>query len=336
MKRRTAILLVNLGSPDSPAPADVRVYLTEFLNDPRVIDIPWLWRKLLVNAIIIPFRYRKSAKAYEKLWTPDGSPLVHYGRKTRDLLQERFNPEETKVFLAMRYRNPSMQDALREIGEWGPEEVVVLPLFPQYASASSGSVIQRFFDLTRKSQGFPHIRIISQFHDHPGYIRAIAKQARSFDFGEYDHILFSYHGLPERQLDALYMDRKCANHNCETEINTENAFCYKATCYDTTRRVVSELGISADQYTVCFQSRLGKGWVTPFTDDVIKARAAAGDKKLLVFSLSFVADCLETTIEIGEEYQELFEEMGGEKVQLVPAVNDDPLWIDALYDLVIS
>jgi protoporphyrin/coproporphyrin ferrochelatase len=333
MNSNTAVLLVNLGSPDSPRPGDVYRYLTEFLNDPRVIDLPWLGRKLLVNGIIVPFRHRKSAKVYEKLWTPEGSPLITWGRKVQALLQGRLGPE-AKVYLAMRYQNPSMTSVLEEIREANHDHVIVLPLFPQYAGASTGSVIDRLFEIIRPWHAFPELSIINQFYDDAGYMNALVATARDINHSDYDHILFSYHGLPERQVDKLYKDRKCRNHSCENEINEENRFCYKAHCYATTRMLAERLGIAPDRYTVCFQSRLGKGWIEPFSDDVIADRAVKGDKKLLVFSPAFVADCLETTIEIGEEYDEMFKHAGGDSVTLVPSLNDRPEWIDALETMV--
>lgn len=335
--KKSAVLLVNLGSPDSPRPRDVYKYLTEFLNDPRVIDISWIGRKILVNGIIVPFRHRKSARVYEKLWTEEGSPLIAHGRKVQKLLQERFSTEknrEVRIFLGMRYRNPSMEFALSEIREWNPDEIILLPLFPQYASASTGSVIDKFFRMSRDFWVFPEIKVIPQFYDNPNYIQGFVDNARALQPERYDHILFSFHGLPERQVDKVYTDRKCSNHSCEHEINDENKFCYKATCYSTSRAIAKGLGLKENQYTVCFQSRLGRGWIEPFSDNVIIDMASKGMKKLLVFSPAFVADCLETTIEIGEEYQELFEHHGGEKVQLVPSLNESPVWIQGLEDLI--
>jgi protoporphyrin/coproporphyrin ferrochelatase len=333
MKKKTAILLVNLGSPDRPTPGAVYRYLTEFLNDPRVIDLPWLGRKLLVNAIIVPFRHRKSAKVYQKLWTENGSPLIHSGKLVRDLLQQRFT-EEQRVFLAMRYQNPSMDVVLEEIRKWGPDEIILIPLFPQYASASGGSVIEKAMKIMSRWWVIPDVKIVSQFYDHPDYIRGFIENGRQFNLEDYDHVLFSYHGLPERQVDKVYEDRACRNHSCEHEMNDENRFCYKATCYATTRLIAGGLGIDESRYTVAFQSRLGKGWIEPFSDVVIESLAKKGARKLLVFSPAFVADCLETTIEIGEEYQELFEESGGEKVQLVPSLNESETWINCLESLV--
>lgn len=334
MKKKTAVLLVNLGSPDSPSPKDVYRYLTEFLNDPRVIDVNAIGRAILVNGIIVPFRHRKSAKVYKELWTENGSPLIHYGREVQRMLQERFEKEETRIFLAMRYQNPSLESVLGTIEEWEPHEVIVIPLFPQYASATNGSVAEKVMKIMSKWWVIPSVRILAQFYDHPLFIKGFVERGQSFDWKEYDHILFSYHGLPERQLDKIYKDRKCRNHSCEHEINDENKLCYKATCYATTRAIAAGIGIPEEKYTVCFQSRLGKGWIEPFSDEVIEELAKKGAKRLLVFSPAFVADCLETIIEIGEEYQELFEEHGGEKVQLVPSLNDSLTWIDCLEDLV--
>ncbi len=336
MKKKKAILLVNLGSPDSPAPRDVRRYLTEFLNDARVIDLPWLGRKVLVNGVIVPLRHRKSAAIYKKLWTENGSPLIYHGRQVQQLLQQRFadsESETTKVFLAMRYQNPSIESALTEIMKWNPDKLTIVPLFPQYASASTGSVIDKCMRILRDLWTFPDVHFISQFYDHPLFIKAFIERGKAFQLGEYDHVLFSYHGLPERHVNKVYEDLMCKNHSCEEEINDENKLCYKATCYATTRMIAAGLGLQKEGYTVCFQSRLGKGWIEPFSDNVIKDLAKKGMKKLLVFSPAFVADCLETTIEIGDEYQELFEKYGGEKIQLVPSLNDSATWVDALYDI---
>ncbi len=336
IQRKTAVLLINLGSPDSPEPSDVASYLTEFLNDPRVIDINWLGRKILVNGIIVPFRHRKSSKVYKELWTAEGSPLIYYGRQTQLKLQHRFqnDSQETRIFLAMRYKNPSIEAAVSSIVKWNPDKLIVLPMFPHYASASTGSVIDKCMRIMRDLWVFPEIQFVNQFWDHPLYLQAFANRAKQFDIKAYDHVIFSYHGLPERQVDKVYEDRACRNHSCEHEINDENKLCYKAACYATSREIAQRCGIDPANYTVSFQSRLGKGWIEPFSDIVIEDLAKKGAKKLLVFSPAFVADCLETTIEIGEEYQEIFEEHGGEKVQLVPSLNDGDDWIDLLEDIV--
>lgn len=330
---KTTVLLVNLGTPDSPSVSDVRSYLSQFLNDPRVIDIPWLLRKILVNLIIVPFRAPKSAKIYKELWTEQGSPIIFHGESVKHLLQENLG-DDYVVELAMRYKNPSVPSVLEKIRRTNPGKIIILPLFPHYASASTGSALQEVMDVIRKWWVIPELSFISQYWDHEGYIKAFIARGKQYNWQDYDHVLFSYHGLPERQVDKVYDEGLCNEKHCETEITEENKYCYKATCFATTRLITTALGIPEDRYTVCFQSRLDKNWLEPFSDKVVEEQAKKGAKKLLVFSPAFVADCLETTIEIGEEYQEIFEEHGGEKVQLVESLNDHPLWIEALSDLV--
>jgi ferrochelatase len=330
---KTTVLLINLGTPDSPSTRDVRSYLKQFLNDPRVVDLPWLARKILVNLIIVPFRAPKSAKIYQKLWTPEGSPILLHGQRVKKLLQEKLGEDYT-VELAMRYKQPSIPDILERIRKSNPQRIVVLPLFPQYAAASTGTALEAVMDIVKTWWVIPEIRFISQYWDHPLFVKALLERGKQYDWRDYDHVLFSYHGLPERQVDKVYDSGVCSDRDCEHEITDENAFCYKAACYGTTRLLAGGLGIPEDKYTVCFQSRLDKRWLEPFADKVVLEQARQGAKKLLVFSPSFVADCLETTIEIEDEYQELFVENGGEKVQLVESLNDHPAWIEALEALV--
>ena len=334
--KKTGILLLQLGTPDSPSTSDVRRYLSEFLNDPRVIDLPWLSRKLLVNGIIVPFRAPKSAKIYKKLWEHGNgvSPLLTYTESVRKLLKERFPEDTVTVEMAMRYQNPSMESVLDRMHKANYDQVIIIPLFPQYASASTGSAVEKAMDIIRKWWVVPEIKIVAQFYDHPAYIDSIVERASAFDLGSYDHILFSYHGLPERHVDKVYNDGLCTDHPCETEITADNTFCYKATSYATTRLIAARLGLQESDYTVCFQSRLNEKWLKPFSDKVVEEQGKKGAKRLLAFSPAFVADCLETIIEIGDEYQEIFEKEGGEKVQLVPSSNDHPRFIDCLEDLV--
>jgi ferrochelatase len=334
---KTGVLLIQLGTPDSPSTSDVRTYLTEFLNDRRVIDIPWLARKILVNGIIVPFRAPKSAKIYKELWEhgKGKSPLLTHTQTVQKLVQERFNATEVTIEMAMRYQNPSMDSVLERMRKVNYDQLIILPLFPQYASASSGSAIEKAMSIISKWWVIPEVKIISQFWDKDGYIDSIVDRAKSFDWKEYDHVLFSYHGLPERQVDKVYDGSDlCSDQPCESEMNDANKFCYKATSYATTRLIAEKLQIPEDKYTVCFQSRLDKKWLTPFSDKIVEEWGKKGAKKLLVFSPAFVADCLETIIEIGGEYQEIFEENGGEKVQLVPSSNDHPRFIDCLVSLI--
>jgi ferrochelatase len=335
--KKTGVLLIQLGTPDSPSVKDVRSYLSEFLNDPRVIDLPYLLRKILVNGVIVPFRAPKSAKIYKELWQLGNgeSPLLTHTLALQALLQKNFEGEEVTIEIAMRYKNPSLDHVLEKMRKANYDRIVILPLFPQYASASTGSAIEKAMNIIRKWWVIPEIKIISQFYDNPGYIDSIVEQTKQFDISSYDHILFSYHGLPERQVDKVYEDTDlCADQPCETELNAYNKFCYKATCYATTRLIAEKMGLQEKDYTVCFQSRLDKKWLTPFSDKVVEEWGQKGAKKLLVFSPAFVADCLETLIEIGEEYQEIFEEYGGEKVQLVPSSNTHPAFVAGMTTLI--
>lgn len=339
MKKKTGVLLVQLGTPDSPKTSDVRRYLSEFLNDPRVIDLPWLGRKLLVNGIIVPFRAPKSAKVYKELWDygQGVSPLITHTSNLASKLQLRFTDDNLTVHTAMRYQNPSMYDVLEGMRKENYDRIIVLPLFPQYASATTGSAIDLAMKIISKWWVIPEVIALGQFYDNEGYIDSIIERASAFNLSDYDHYIFSYHGLPDRQVDKVYEGSDlCSDQPCETEVNDKNKFCYKATCYATTRLIASKLGINEQDYTVCFQSRLDKKWLTPFADKVVEERVKKGDKKLLAFSPAFVADCLETVIEIGEEYQEIVEEHGGEKIQLVPSSNDHPRFIDGLEELIRS
>ena len=330
--------MIQLGTPDSPRTSDVRRYLSEFLNDPRVIDLPFLARKLLVNGVIVPFRAPKSAKIYQELWDmSDGvSPLITHTENITELLQKKMDEQFTVEF-AMRYQNPSMDMVLEKIRKVNYDKIIIIPLFPQYASASSGSAIEKAMNIIRKWWVIPELKIVSQFWDSEGYINSIVERSKAFDLTSYNHVLFSYHGLPERHVDKVYEGTDlCTDQPCETELNEKNKLCYKATCFATTRLIAKKLNLKESDYTVCFQSRLTKKWLTPFSDQVVEEWAKKGAKKLLVFSPAFVADCLETLVEIGSEYQEIFEEYGGKTVDLVPSSNDHPEFVSCLNELVLN
>ncbi|MEN7548335.1 ferrochelatase [Rapidithrix thailandica] len=336
MKHKTGVLLVNLGTPDSPSVKNVRSYLSQFLNDPRVIDIPWLMRKLLVNLIIVPFRAPKSAKIYQELWTDKGSPLLHYTRLASEHLQQELG-DDFHVEYAMRYKNPSIESVLERMRKMNFAHLIIVPLFPQYASSTTGSALQNVMEVIRKWWVIPEISFVSQYYDHPQFVQALLERGKQYPHKEYDHVMFSFHGLPVRQVDKVYDDGLCEDHNCEAEVTDDNKFCYKAVCYETARQIARGLEIPEEKYTVAFQSRLGNDpWLEPFADKVVKEQAEKGCKKLLVFSPAFTADCLETIIEIGEEYQEIFQEHGGEHLQLVESLNDHPLWIQTLKELVLQ
>ena len=335
VKGKTGVLLINLGTPDSPSVKDVRSYLFQFLNDPRVIDIPKILRMILVNLIIVPFRAPKSAKIYKELWTENGSPLLYYGEKVEKMLDESLG-EDYDVHLAMRYKNPNILDVLAKMKVKNYKKIVLLPMFPQYASASTGSALEMAMKEISTWWTIPEVKVISQYYDNEKFLNAVVDRASKYDPKEYDHVLFSYHGLPERHVDKVYEEGLCSDRDCEHEITEENQYCYKATCFATTRLIAERIGLKESDYTVCFQSRLDKKWLEPFSDMVVEQKAKEGAKKLLVFSPAFTADCLETIIEIGDEYQEIFEEHGGEKVQLVESLNDHPMWVECLKELVLN
>lgn len=333
----TGVLLVNLGTPDSPSVPDVRKYLREFLMDARVIDIPFLQRYMLVNFIIAPFRAPKSAKVYKEVWTEKGSPLKFYSEELVALVQKAMGPEYL-VSLGMRYQNPSIESGLEQLKAKGLERIIVVPLFPQYASATTGSVQEKVMQLVSQWQLIPEMIYVNSFFDHPLFVQAFAELGKKYmSQHSYDHYLFTYHGLPERQIIKSDCTGTCLQGTCCATLHALNRNCYRAQCFATTRLLVDALGIKPEDYTVSFQSRLGKDpWIRPYTDEVIVDLVKKGKKSVLAFSPSFVADCLETTIEVGEEYKEVFEEKGGEHWQLVESLNVSPLWVDTLTAIIRS
>ena len=339
MNNKTGILLVNLGTPDSPSVKDVRKYLKEFLNDDRVIDLPWLKRKLLVNLIIVPLRAPKSAKEYVKLFKlfEGESPLLKYGLILKEKLQVK-TPKNYTVELAMRYGNPSMDSVLEKMRKENYDKIIVFPMYPHYAASSMGTVIEKTNKIINKWWNIPELVTLGQFYNNPDYIKAFANRAEKHTIANYDHVLFSYHGLPERHINKSHLKgQSCVNCNCPKEYQPEEPLCYKNTCYETTRLIAKEIGLTEDQYSMSFQSRLGKDpWIQPYTDDVIANLGKKGNKKILVLSPAFVSDCLETCIEISEEYLEVFEHNGGKKLQLVESLNDGEDWVDIVRNLVIK
>lgn len=334
-QEKTGVLIVNQGTPDSPETADVRKYLREFLMDERVIDIPYPLRWLLVNGIIATFRAPKSAKEYKKLWEERGSPLKFHLSDVRDLLQNTLGDEYVVAF-GMRYQSPSLETALNELKAANVKRIIVIPLFPQYASATTGSVNQKVGEIVNKWQIIPSITHINQFMDHPKFIEAFAAKGRAMmETKEYDHIVFSYHGVPERHIKKGSVGDQCKLGNCCNALHDKNRYCYRAQCFHTTRLLAEALDLKEGEYTTAFQSRLGKDpWVQPYTDVVLKDLPGEGKKKVLAYSPAFIADCLETTLEVGEEFKEEFEEAGGEVWDLVPSLNTSELWIDCLKEIV--
>jgi len=341
---KKGVLLVNLGSPDSPAVKDVRKYLTQFLNDPLVIDIGPVARFLLVNLIIVPFRASKSAKLYEQIWTKDGSPLITHSLKQKDLLQKSLG-DEYVVEAGMRYQNPSIEYAFKKLVNQNVESIVAIPLYPHWASSSTGSSIAEIKRVAKKN-AFTNLKIIEKFYDNGDYLNALVDVAKKYFVpslsgtnGEpanaYDFYVFSYHGLPERQITKIYPDHCKINDTCCAAISEKNKHCYRAACYYTTREIVKRLSIPEGKYISSFQSRLDDKWLKPYSDKIIEQLAKEGKKKVLVFSPAFVSDCLETIYEIGTEYEHIFKQHGGEKLQLVESLNENPTWIEALKKMIV-
>jgi ferrochelatase len=335
---KEAVLLINLGTPASPSPGKVAKYLTQFLNDRRVIDIHPIARFLLVNLIIVPFRSFSSSKLYRKVWTPKGSPLLTNSMALKEKLRLKLG-DRYIVEMAMRYQQPSIKKTLETIRRQRPSKIHVLPLYPQYASSSTGSTIEEVINQLKEWEVTPSINIISKFYEHPAYIEALLTEGRKYRVEDYDYILFSYHGLPERQIlkaSAHYGGDTCRLGSCCDTITRNNQYCYRANCYETTRQLVQGLRIAEGKYTTAFQSRLDNKWLKPFSDKVVQELAANGVKKLLVFSPAFVADCLETIYEIGTEYEDLFQKQGGEKITLVESLNANDSWVDAIGKIILE
>ncbi len=334
---KKGVLVINLGTPDAPTRSAVYRYLKQFLLDRRVIDYSWLPRNLLVRGIIAPFRSGSSAKLYQKLWTEEGSPLKFYGEKLAAGVQELLG-DTYEVELAMRYQNPSIESAIDKLLSKRVSEIIVLPLFPQYASATTGSIHEEVMRVMSKKENIPTIKMINSYYNNEKMIDVFVENARKYNIEEYDHFLFSFHGLPQRQLKKADDCNHClVKENCCSTISTKNQFCYSAQCFGTSHAIAEKLGLKPSDYTICFQSRLGpEAWAQPYTSKTIEERAKLGDKKLLVFCPAFVSDCLETTIEISEEYGEEFLEKGGEKLDLVESLNENPKWIKTVKELVLS
>ncbi|MEQ9504010.1 MAG: ferrochelatase [Deltaproteobacteria bacterium] len=332
---KTGVCLINLGTPKSPEPGDVRVYLREFLSDPRVIDINPVGRWALLNFAILPFRPKQSGEAYAKVWTERGSPLLFHSEDLRDRVAEKLG-DRYEVVLAMRYGEPSIPAAIEKLAHF--ERIVVLPLFPQYSSAATGSALERFLELMAQRWNVPNIDTVPPFFDHPSFIDAFVQVSQPVldEFGA-DYVLFSYHGLPERHmLKSDPTGSHClASESCCDAMVEANRYCYRAQCFATTRALVDRLSLSAEGHGVSFQSRLGRTpWIKPYTDVVLDELAAAGKKRLAVFSPAFVADCLETLEELEMRAKEQFIEAGGEDLKLIPSLNAHPRWVDAVCELV--
>jgi len=327
------VLLINLGTPDGPETGPVRRYLHEFLGDPRVLDISPVGRAALLYGVILPTRPQKSAEAYRKIWMPQGSPLLVFGRALSERLQDALGPGWA-VELGMRYGNPSLGSALEKLRARGVRELTIVPLYPQYASSSTGSSLERVYQLVGAAWNVEAIRVLPPFFDRPAFLDAFADVGRPvLTEARPDHVLFSFHGLPERQVKksdptgAHCLQRADC---CSVDVPA-NRWCYRRQCFFTAQALAQRLGLASGSWTVTFQSRLGRTpWIKPYTDLVIPELAAKGVKRLAVFCPAFVADCLETLEEIGIRAKAQFLGVGGESLTLVPSLNSHPSWVRGL------
>jgi ferrochelatase len=322
----TGLLLINLGTPDAPTTPAVRRYLHEFLSDPRVVDINAIGRALLLHLVILRFRPSKSAHAYQKIWDATrGSPLLFHSDDLARGVQERLG-SAWQVELAMRYGKPSLASALERLR--GVDRIVALPLFPQYAASSTATAVARLMELATAGWDVPAIDIVPAFFDDPGFLAAWeAVAAPALVAARPDHVLFSFHGLPERQIHKSDALGRCLGS--ETCCDTPHPSCYRNQCYQTARALAARLGVT--DYTVSFQSRLGRTpWITPHTDVLLDELPKQGKKRLAVLCPAFVADCLETLEEIGIRARQQWKAAGGEELVLVPSLNATPRWIDAV------
>lgn len=331
---KTGVLLLQLGTPDSPDVPDVRRYLAEFLGDPRVVDLPSPIRWLLLHGVILRIRPRRTAEAYAKIWTEHGSPLLLHTQALAEAVAERLG-DGFQVAVGMRYKSPTIGGAVDRLLQAGCDRLVILPLFPQYSAAATGSALEAAMREVATRWNVPAVTTVVDFFDHPGFVRAVAAVARPLiESHRPDHLIFSYHGLPERQVRRSGPGWCLEKQDCCRRVGEANRFCYRAQCHATTAALVEELGLDVP-HTTAFQSRLaGQRWITPYTDRELDRLYREGVRRPAVLTPSFTADCLETLEEIGIRAREQWRDLGGDELLVVPCVNASDVWADALCDLV--
>ena len=332
---KKGVLLVNLGSPDSTDPKDVKKYLDEFLMDERVIDVPYWARTLLVRGIILNTRPKASAAAYKKIWWEDGSPLIVISERVQKKVQQLV---DYPVALAMRYGSLSLEKGLKELADQGVDEVYLMPLYPQFAMATTETILVRAEEIRTKNYPEMTITPLEPFYNHQQYIKILSESIKSYLDGKpYDHLLFSYHGVPERHIkkrDITKRHCKIDGQCCKTP-SEAHKFCYRHQCYEVTRLVGEFLDLKPGTYSTSFQSRLGfDPWLQPYTDRTIERLGKEGINNLAIVTPAFVSDCIETLEEIAMEGQEIFHEMGGDNFYTVPCLNDSDSWCQFLADLI--
>ena len=329
------VLLVNLGSPDSTNPKDVKRYLDEFLMDPRVIDVPYAFRSFLVRGIILNTRPKKSAAAYKKIWWEEGSPLIVLSQRLQSKVSEHLT---VPVGLAMRYGSMSIHKGMQEMVALGVTDLLVIPLYPQFAMATTETIEVKVKEL--QEAHFPDLVTSSlpAFYNDQTYLKILSKSIKEgLDSSNYDHVLFSYHGVPERHIrksDITKSHCKIDGSCCDTP-SKAHEFCYRHQCLETTKQVANIIGLPENSYSTSFQSRLGfDPWLRPYTDRTIERMGLEGVKNLAIVTPAFVSDCLETLEEIAMEGQEIFHEVGGNEFTVIPCLNDREDWARLLADWV--
>lgn len=329
---KKSVLLINLGTPEQCDAAFVRRYLREFLNDARVVDLPAIFRWPLVNLLIVPFRYRKTLAAYQQIWTKAGSPLLTFSEKIQEKLSQELGPDY-QVELAMRYGKPTIQSALDKIRD--SDSMIVIPLFPQYSSAATGSAAEKLLSCISQKWNIPELILIKDFYHHQGFIGAYAEIIKNhIRDKKIDKIIFSYHGLPERQISKSECAATCDHINDCPLVSDANQYCYRAQSYATSKLIADELKLKKNQYIVSFQSRLGRTpWIKPYTDLLLPELIQQDVKNIAVVSPSFVADCLETLEEINIRLRKQWMDLGGQEFTFIPCVNDNQVWIKALSEI---
>lgn len=332
---KKAVLLINLGTPGNCDNQSVYTYLKEFLIDPRVIDLPSIFRWLLVNTIILPFRYKKTAKAYAKIWEKEGSPLLIHSKALTHALAAKLG-DEYQVELGMRYGQPSISTALDKIKQ--TDKLIVIPLFPQFTSAATGSAIEKLMLHLHKQWNIPELIIKHDFYQDPGFINAYSLLIKSYlEQNKIEKLIFSYHGLPERHINKSQCRASCDRLSNCPHIHLDNRYCYRAQCHATTQLIAKQLALQSNQYCISFQSRLGRTpWIKPYTDLLLPDLIQQGVKHIAMVCPSFVSDCLETLEEVNIRTRAQWLALGGENFTFIPCLNDTSAWVDALANIIIN
>ena len=332
-----AIILLNLGTPAEPTAKGLRDFYRYFFSDPYVFDFNPVARWILRNLIILPFRAPRIAKDYAQIWTEHGSPLKVYADRLQSSVQEKFEESGESVIVesGMAYSQPYIWDVMRELQSSDVTEILLLPMFPQYSTATTASIFDQVSKAAKKWDQEPSLVFVNDLFQEPAFIRAwVNVITKNLKVAEVDHVVFSFHGVPEKTIKKFDAENVCEFGNCCNAITSSNRYCYRAQCVQTTEGIVAALGWKNVSYSVAFQSRFGPlPWLQPYLDEHMKGLIEKGEKNIAVVTPSFISDCLETLFEIGEEYKHQFLESGGESFHLVPNLNDDEVWFSSVFEM---